>query len=60
MRGLIAWMARHPVAANLLMLLIVVAAQGLRVPARVIVSDLKVVTDGMRVREVGTARRPAP
>ncbi|MEX2197609.1 MAG: efflux RND transporter permease subunit, partial [Burkholderiales bacterium] len=25
MRGLIAWMARHPVAANLLMLLIVVA-----------------------------------
>jgi len=39
---------------------VVVAAQGLRVPARVIVSDLKVVTDGMRVREVGTARRPAP
>jgi hypothetical protein len=29
--------------------------------ARVVTSDLKVVTDGMRVREIGAAaRRPAP
>jgi multidrug efflux pump subunit AcrA (membrane-fusion protein) len=34
---------------------VVVAADGLPEPARVVVSDLKVVTDGMRVRELGAA-----
>jgi hypothetical protein len=34
---------------------VVVAAEGLPEPARVVVSDLKVVTDGMRVRELGAA-----
>lgn len=34
---------------------VVVSADGLPEPARVVVSDLKVVTDGMRVRELGAA-----
>jgi RND family efflux transporter MFP subunit len=40
---------------------VAVAAAGLPEGARVVTSDLKVVTDGMRVREIGApARRPAP
>ena len=40
---------------------VAVAAEGLPADARVVTSDLKVVTDGMRVREIGApARRPAP
>jgi hypothetical protein len=39
---------------------VVVSAQGLPAPARVVVSDLKVVTDGMRVREIGAAAGRPP
>jgi RND family efflux transporter MFP subunit len=39
---------------------VVVSAQGLPARARVVVSDLKVVTDGMRVRELGAAAGRPP
>jgi multidrug efflux pump subunit AcrA (membrane-fusion protein) len=39
---------------------VVVSAQGLPARARVVVSDLKVVTDGMRVREIGAAAGRPP
>jgi RND family efflux transporter MFP subunit len=40
---------------------VVVSAEGLPVDARVVTSDLKVVTDGMRVREIdGAQGRPSP
>jgi len=37
---------------------VAVSAQGLPEDARIVVSDLKVVTDGMRVRELGAAAQP--
>jgi multidrug efflux pump subunit AcrA (membrane-fusion protein) len=39
---------------------VVVADDGLPEGARVVVSDLKVVTEGLAVREIGAAGRAAP
>ncbi|HJS39745.1 MAG TPA: hypothetical protein VJ789_16600, partial [Burkholderiales bacterium] len=39
---------------------VAVSADGLPEGARVVVSDLKVVTEGLAVREIAAAGRPAP